>query len=208
MLSRRLQRILAKKKKFQSGVKEDLVVPGCCVPFECEGRPAELGGCFVHWGTVLTKEIFFKDPFTPPPSGFANRATVLPWVVRFHGPVDWAQSAHTFSACERDRGVCHVLNTKALVVAFMLPLFWVVVCMRAACRTLGGHANVDSGKATASYVAFRSQRRATSCSQPLCVFKKVWPNKAAVRSARPRELAAVFCWAIRRLGGHFGVISP
>ncbi|MQM14547.1 hypothetical protein Taro_047482 [Colocasia esculenta] len=36
----------------RTGVKEDLVVPGCCVPFECEGRPAELGGCFVHRGTV------------------------------------------------------------------------------------------------------------------------------------------------------------
>ncbi|MQL76126.1 hypothetical protein Taro_008497 [Colocasia esculenta] len=42
-------------------------------------------------------------------------------VVRLCGPADWAQSAHRFSACERDRGVCHVLNTTALVVAFYLP---------------------------------------------------------------------------------------
>ncbi|MQL97730.1 hypothetical protein Taro_030427 [Colocasia esculenta] len=43
----------------------------------------------------------------------------------------------------------------APVVVFLLPLVWVVVCMCAACRTLGGHADVNSGKATASYVAFR-----------------------------------------------------
>ncbi|MQL74865.1 hypothetical protein Taro_007207, partial [Colocasia esculenta] len=36
---------------------------------------------------------------------------------------DWAQSAHRFSACERDKGMRRILNVTALVVAFMLPLF-------------------------------------------------------------------------------------
>ncbi|MQL92517.1 hypothetical protein Taro_025138 [Colocasia esculenta] len=43
-------------------------------------------------------------------------------IVRLGGPPDWAQSAHRFSTCERDRGVCHVLNATAQVVAFLLPL--------------------------------------------------------------------------------------
>ncbi|MQM04133.1 hypothetical protein Taro_036925 [Colocasia esculenta] len=43
-------------------------------------------------------------------------------VVRLGGPPDWAQSAHRFSACERDRGVRRILNATGLVVAFLLPL--------------------------------------------------------------------------------------
>ncbi|MQL89673.1 hypothetical protein Taro_022237, partial [Colocasia esculenta] len=43
-----------------------------------------------------------------------------------------------FSACERDRGVCPVLNAKALVVAFLLPLLSGDVCIHAKCRALGG----------------------------------------------------------------------
>ncbi|MQM17745.1 hypothetical protein Taro_050722 [Colocasia esculenta] len=62
---------------------------------------------------------------------------------RLGGPADWAQNAHKFSACERDKGLRRILNVMALVVAFLLPLFWVVVCMCAACRTLGRHADVD-----------------------------------------------------------------
>ncbi|MQM07588.1 hypothetical protein Taro_040429 [Colocasia esculenta] len=101
-------------------------------------------------------------------------------------PTDWAQSTHRFSAHERDKGLRRVLNVTALVVAFLLPMFWVVVCMRAACRTLGWHADINLLKATPYPIAFR----------------------AAVRSVRPEELAAGFCWAIRWLGGAFGVFSP
>ncbi|MQL89461.1 hypothetical protein Taro_022039 [Colocasia esculenta] len=50
----------------------------------------------------------------------------------------WAQSAHRFSACERDRGMCHVVNTTALGVAFLLPPLSIEVCIRAKCRALGG----------------------------------------------------------------------
>ncbi|MQM01187.1 hypothetical protein Taro_033943 [Colocasia esculenta] len=53
-----------------------------------------------------------------------------------------------------------VLNATVLSVAFMEPLFWVVICIRAACPVWGGHADVDSVKATGSYVAFKSRRRA------------------------------------------------
>ncbi|MQL95571.1 hypothetical protein Taro_028240, partial [Colocasia esculenta] len=73
----------------------------------------------------------------------------------------------------------------ALVVAFLLPLFWVVICMHAACRMLGGHADVDSGKAMASYVAFSSRCRATS-----------------------RGAAAGLSRAIWRYGVDFGALSP
>ncbi|MQM01997.1 hypothetical protein Taro_034755 [Colocasia esculenta] len=61
----------------------------------------------------------------------------------FRIPVDpgltgWAQSAHRFSACKRDRGVRRVLNATALEVAFLLPLLSGDVGMRAKCRELGG----------------------------------------------------------------------
>ncbi|MQM11946.1 hypothetical protein Taro_044859, partial [Colocasia esculenta] len=83
----------------------------------------------------------------------------------------------------------------------------VVVCIRAACRTLGGHANVDSGKVMASYIAFRLRRRATSRSQPLCIFKEVRPNRAAVRSVQPGKELLWFLGAIRGSGGVLGVLS-
>ncbi|MQM10467.1 hypothetical protein Taro_043361 [Colocasia esculenta] len=63
---------------------------------------------------------------------------VFSLVVRLGGPPDWAQSAHRFSACERDRGVRRVLNATTLGVAFLLPPLSIDVCMRAKCRALGG----------------------------------------------------------------------
>ncbi|MQM16517.1 hypothetical protein Taro_049476 [Colocasia esculenta] len=57
------------------------------------------------------------------------------------------------------------LNAMALGVAFLIPPIVVFVCMSAACRTLGGLVDVDSGKATASCVAFMSRRQAASRSQ-------------------------------------------
>ncbi|MQL72588.1 hypothetical protein Taro_004940 [Colocasia esculenta] len=81
------------------------------------------------------------------------------------GPAVWTRSTRWFTGCERDGGVRRVQVATALVVAFLLPLFWVVVCMRAACCTLGGHTGVDSKKATAFYVAFRFGR--TELSQAL-----------------------------------------
>ncbi|MQL76975.1 hypothetical protein Taro_009377 [Colocasia esculenta] len=58
------------------------------------------------------------------PSGGTVLVVVLLWylvkVVRLRGPIDWAQSAHRFSAYERDKGVRRVLNATALVVAFYL----------------------------------------------------------------------------------------
>ncbi|MQL89032.1 hypothetical protein Taro_021599 [Colocasia esculenta] len=59
-------------------------------------------------------------------------------VVRLGGPPGWAQSAHRFSACERDRGMRRVLNATALAVAFLLPPLSVDVCMRTKCHALGG----------------------------------------------------------------------
>ncbi|MQL94008.1 hypothetical protein Taro_026657 [Colocasia esculenta] len=50
------------------------------------------------------------------------------------------------SVTARLRG--RVLNAAAVGVAFWLPLFWVDVCMCAACRTLGWPADVRNGKAT------------------------------------------------------------
>ncbi|MQL77496.1 hypothetical protein Taro_009907 [Colocasia esculenta] len=93
-------------------------------------------------------------------------------------------------------------------VAFMEPLFWVVVCMRAACRTWGGLADVRSGKATTSYVAFRSRRWGTSRSQPSCVFKQVWLNRAFASSARPGEELCSGFWAISRSEGVFDMFTP
>ncbi|MQM10898.1 hypothetical protein Taro_043799, partial [Colocasia esculenta] len=51
---------------FPSGVKEDLVVPGCCVPFRGEGRPAELGGCCLSIrGLFLSARIILKTHSPP-----------------------------------------------------------------------------------------------------------------------------------------------
>ncbi|MQL72960.1 hypothetical protein Taro_005286 [Colocasia esculenta] len=73
------------------------------------------------------------------------------------GPTVLAHSTRWFTGYERDGGVRRVQVSTALVVAFLLPLFLVVVCMCVACRTLGGHADINSGKATASCVAFSEQ---------------------------------------------------
>ncbi|MQM10138.1 hypothetical protein Taro_043024, partial [Colocasia esculenta] len=120
---------------------------------------------------------------------------------------DWAQSTHRFSTCERDRGVHRVLNATALVVVFLFPLFGLTSsCAPHVARGVG-LADVGSGKAMATYVVFRSRCRATSCSQPLCVFKKVWPNRAVVCSARSGAKLLRFLWAIRRLSVVFGALS-
>ncbi|MQM14977.1 hypothetical protein Taro_047913, partial [Colocasia esculenta] len=62
------------------------------------------------------------------------------------GPAVWAHSTRWFTGCERDEGVRRIKVATDLVVAFTLPLFWVVVCMCAACHMLGSHADVNSGK--------------------------------------------------------------
>ncbi|MQL77251.1 hypothetical protein Taro_009655 [Colocasia esculenta] len=79
-------------------------------------------------------------------------------VVGLRGSTVWAQSTHWFTARERDRAGRRVLNATAVGDVFWLPPVWVFVCMFAACRTLGGLADIDGGKATASYIAFLSQR--------------------------------------------------
>ncbi|MQL78874.1 hypothetical protein Taro_011297 [Colocasia esculenta] len=89
---------------------------------------------------------------------------VSAWVVRLCGPADWAQSAHRFSTCECDRGVRHVLNATALVVAFMLPLFGGLRLHGCRMSCTRQSADVGFGKATASYVAFRSRHRLASRS--------------------------------------------
>ncbi|MQL89233.1 hypothetical protein Taro_021805 [Colocasia esculenta] len=112
------------------------------------------------------------------------------------------------STCERDRGVRRVLNTTALVVAFLLPLFGSTSAC-APCVTRGaGLADVRSGKATASHVAFRSRRRATSRSQPLCIFKGVFAEQSKGSSAWPGGAAVGFFRAVRGSGGAWGVFSP
>ncbi|MQL68966.1 hypothetical protein Taro_001277 [Colocasia esculenta] len=91
-------------------------------------------------------------------------AEVSAWVVRLCGLADWAQSAHRFFACERDRSMRRVRNVTALVVVFLLPLFGGLRLHGCRVSRIGQSADVDSGKATASYVAFMSRRRATSRS--------------------------------------------
>ncbi|MQM20476.1 hypothetical protein Taro_053496, partial [Colocasia esculenta] len=59
------------------------------------------------------------------------------------GPAVWAHSTRWFTSCERDGGVRRIQVATALVVEFLLPLSWVVVCMRATCRTLDRHADVN-----------------------------------------------------------------
>ncbi|MQM21914.1 hypothetical protein Taro_054961 [Colocasia esculenta] len=106
------------------------------------------------------------------------------------------------------RGACHVLIATLGDVAFRLPLFWLVVCMRAACRALDGCADVDRQIATGSHVATKSRRCDTSRSQPSCVFKKPWQNRAFTSSARPGEVLLVGFWAIRARGPRLVVFSP
>ncbi|MQL95945.1 hypothetical protein Taro_028616, partial [Colocasia esculenta] len=72
---------------------------------------------------------------------FHSMCFTLPRVLRARCEAWWAshwtQSAHRFSACERDKGMRRVLNATALVVAFLLPPLSVDVCIRAKCRALG-----------------------------------------------------------------------
>ncbi|MQM15613.1 hypothetical protein Taro_048560 [Colocasia esculenta] len=99
---------------------------------------------------------------------------------------NWALSAHRSYAYEPDKGVHCVLNVTALVVVFTLPLFGSTSTCAPRVVRRAGHADVDSGKATASYVAFR----------------------AVASSTRPREVAAAVLQAIRWFGGVFGALSP
>ncbi|MQM00506.1 hypothetical protein Taro_033241 [Colocasia esculenta] len=75
-----------------------------------------------------------------------------------------AQSAGLFSVPERDRGVRRVLIATPGDVAFWLPLFRLVVCMRAACHARGGRADVDGRITTGNRVATWSRRSDTSRS--------------------------------------------
>ncbi|MQL80504.1 hypothetical protein Taro_012953 [Colocasia esculenta] len=63
-----------------------------------------------------------------------------------------------FSVPERDRGACHVLIATPEDVASWLPLFWLIVCMHAACHARGRHVDVDRRIATGSRVATWSRR--------------------------------------------------
>ncbi|MQM14809.1 hypothetical protein Taro_047744 [Colocasia esculenta] len=67
-----------------------------------------------------------------------------------------------FSVPKRDRGARRILIATPGDVAFWLPPFWLVVCMRAACRARDGHADVDRRLATGSRVATWSRRSDTS----------------------------------------------
>ncbi|MQL88185.1 hypothetical protein Taro_020744 [Colocasia esculenta] len=55
--------------------------------------------------------------------------------------------------------------------------------MRAACRTLGGHADVDSVKATASYVAFRAFTSSARPGEELLRFLRVIRHSGVVFDA-------------------------
>ncbi|MQM06908.1 hypothetical protein Taro_039738 [Colocasia esculenta] len=79
-------------------------------------------------------------------------------IVRLCGPAGWAQKAHKFSVCECSRGWRRVLNVTVLSVTFWLPPFAVFIRMSTACCAMGDLADVNSGKAMASYVAFLSRQ--------------------------------------------------
>ncbi|MQL81936.1 hypothetical protein Taro_014405 [Colocasia esculenta] len=64
---------------------------------------------------------------------------------------------------------------------------------------IGWPADVRSGKVTASHIAFRSRRRATSRSQLICVFKEPQPNRAGRSSAWPGEAAGRVSWRFKVL---------
>ncbi|MQM11985.1 hypothetical protein Taro_044897, partial [Colocasia esculenta] len=76
-------------------------------------------------------------------------------VVRLGGLPDWAQSAHRFSACERDSGVRRVLNATALGVAFTLPLLGGSHLHGCRVSRAGQPADVINGIATAAWVVIR-----------------------------------------------------
>ncbi|MQL80618.1 hypothetical protein Taro_013054, partial [Colocasia esculenta] len=136
------------------------------------------------------------------------KTDVFTCIVRLGGSSDWAQSAHRFSACERDRGMCHVQNAMALGVAFLLPLLSSRRLHARHASRVGRPADVGLEKATAAYVAFRLRCRATSRSQLQCVFKEPRPNRASTGSTRPRGAAAGFLRAIRGSRDAWGVFSP
>ncbi|MQM16025.1 hypothetical protein Taro_048978 [Colocasia esculenta] len=119
----------------------------------------------------------------------------------------WAQSAHRSCACERDKGLRRILNATALVVAFLLPLFGGLRLHGCRVSHTEQSADVGLGKATASYVAFKTRHRVASHSQPLCIFKEGWPDRAVASSARPREELLGFLRAIRHFGVDFGTLS-
>ncbi|MQM18615.1 hypothetical protein Taro_051612 [Colocasia esculenta] len=74
----------------------------------------------------------------------------------------WAQRAHKFSICERDRGWRRVLNATALGVAFWLPpRSGLRLHVRRVSR-VGRPADVNHGKVTAFSVTFRSRRYVSS----------------------------------------------
>ncbi|MQM10302.1 hypothetical protein Taro_043196 [Colocasia esculenta] len=60
----------------------------------------------------------------------------------------WAQSANRFSACERDRGECRVMNATILGVAFTLPLFGGLRLHGCHMSLVGWSADVGLGKVT------------------------------------------------------------
>ncbi|MQL71522.1 hypothetical protein Taro_003841 [Colocasia esculenta] len=64
-----------------------------------------------------------------------------------------AQSAGLFSVPERDRGARRVLIATPGDVVFWLPLFWLIVYMRTACRARGWRADVDRQIVTGSRIA-------------------------------------------------------
>ncbi|MQL92300.1 hypothetical protein Taro_024914, partial [Colocasia esculenta] len=98
-----------------------------------------------------------------------------------------ARIAYLFSVSECDRGVRRVLIVTPRDVAFWLLLFWLVIYMRTACRAWGGRADVDKLIATGSRVVTWLRRSDTLRSQPSCIFKKPWQNRAFTSSARTVE---------------------
>ncbi|MQL69183.1 hypothetical protein Taro_001469 [Colocasia esculenta] len=95
----------------------------------------------------------------------------------------------------------------ALVVAFLLPLVGSTSACAPRVTRGAGLADVRCGKATTFYVAIRLRHKPTSRSQPLCVFKEGWPNRAFTSSARPGKELLRFLRAIRHSGVDFDVLS-
>ncbi|MQL88771.1 hypothetical protein Taro_021334, partial [Colocasia esculenta] len=88
---------------------------------------------------------------------------VFTHVVRLGGPPYWAQRAHKFSACERDRGMHRVLSATALGVTFLLPLLSSRRLHARHASRVGRPTDVGLEKATTAYVAFRLCSTRGSC---------------------------------------------